>query len=142
MVAAGNRRRQRQAQDEGRAIEDRRHERGDDVGGKERRVGAQQPEEPFSIGEGEAARIFTGLIYSIALLLAAALLAGQTARPITLVAEVRAALTAHDLTRAEAIVALHSRFSERTRYLRYFSPYPRIPARDLARFVTASNDAL
>ena len=27
------------------------------------------------------------------------------------------------------IVALHSRFSERTRYLRYFSPYPRIPAR-------------
>ena len=26
---------------------------------------------------------------------------------------------------------MHSRFSERTRYLRYFSPYPRIPARDL-----------
>ncbi|HEU4423480.1 MAG TPA: GNAT family N-acetyltransferase, partial [Pilimelia sp.] len=36
---------------------------------------------------------------------------------------------------AEAIVALHSRFSERTRYLRYFSPYPRIPERDLRRFV-------
>jgi acyl-CoA synthetase (NDP forming)/GNAT superfamily N-acetyltransferase len=36
---------------------------------------------------------------------------------------------------ADAIVALHSRFSERTRYLRYFSPYPRIPARDLRRFV-------
>jgi acyl-CoA synthetase (NDP forming)/RimJ/RimL family protein N-acetyltransferase len=35
---------------------------------------------------------------------------------------------------AEAIVALHSRFSDRTRYLRYFSPYPRIPARDLKRF--------
>ena len=35
---------------------------------------------------------------------------------------------------ADAIVALHSRFSERTRYLRYFSAYPRIPARDLHRF--------
>ncbi|WDZ87600.1 GNAT family N-acetyltransferase [Micromonospora cathayae] len=32
------------------------------------------------------------------------------------------------------IVAMHSRFSERTRYLRYFSPYPRIPERDLHRF--------
>ncbi|MEV7226327.1 GNAT family N-acetyltransferase [Polymorphospora sp. NPDC051019] len=36
---------------------------------------------------------------------------------------------------AAAIVAMHSRFSERTRYLRYFSPYPRIPERDLHRFV-------
>ena len=36
---------------------------------------------------------------------------------------------------AARIVALHSRFSERTRYLRYFSPYPRIPQRDLRRFV-------
>jgi acyl-CoA synthetase (NDP forming)/RimJ/RimL family protein N-acetyltransferase len=36
---------------------------------------------------------------------------------------------------APLIVALHSRFSERTRYLRYFSPYPRIPERDLHRFV-------
>ncbi|MEV0152368.1 GNAT family N-acetyltransferase [Micromonospora sp. NPDC050686] len=36
---------------------------------------------------------------------------------------------------APAIVAMHSRFSERTRYLRYFSPYPRIPERDLRRFV-------
>jgi acyl-CoA synthetase (NDP forming)/RimJ/RimL family protein N-acetyltransferase len=36
---------------------------------------------------------------------------------------------------ADAIVALHSRFSARTRYLRYFSPYPRIPQRDLYRFV-------
>ncbi|WP_345733783.1 GNAT family N-acetyltransferase, partial [Cryptosporangium minutisporangium] len=35
---------------------------------------------------------------------------------------------------ADAIVALHSRFSDRTRYLRYFSPYPRIPPRDLKRF--------
>ncbi|NUT31918.1 MAG: GNAT family N-acetyltransferase [Hamadaea sp.] len=36
---------------------------------------------------------------------------------------------------ADAIVAMHARFSDRTRYLRYFSPYPRIPARDLDRFV-------
>ncbi|HZN17101.1 MAG TPA: GNAT family N-acetyltransferase [Micromonosporaceae bacterium] len=36
---------------------------------------------------------------------------------------------------ADAMVALHSRFSQRTRYLRYFSPYPRIPPRDLVRFV-------
>jgi acyl-CoA synthetase (NDP forming)/GNAT superfamily N-acetyltransferase len=35
---------------------------------------------------------------------------------------------------ADAILALHARFSERTRYLRYFSPYPRIPERDLKRF--------
>ncbi|MBY8871152.1 GNAT family N-acetyltransferase [Micromonospora sp. PLK6-60] len=35
---------------------------------------------------------------------------------------------------APDIVAMHSRFSERTRYLRYFSPYPRIPERDLRRF--------
>jgi len=40
---------------------------------------------------------------------------------------------------ADRIVALHSRFSDRTRYLRYFSPYPRIPARDLARFVTVDH---
>ncbi|MFC7545508.1 GNAT family N-acetyltransferase [Plantactinospora sp. GCM10030261] len=40
---------------------------------------------------------------------------------------------------APAIVAMHSRFSERTRYLRYFSPYPRIPERDLARFVTVDH---
>ncbi|MBB5827960.1 bifunctional acetate--CoA ligase family protein/GNAT family N-acetyltransferase [Micromonospora carbonacea] len=36
---------------------------------------------------------------------------------------------------APGIVAMHARFSERTRYLRYFSPYPRIPERDLNRFV-------
>ncbi|MFC8850944.1 MULTISPECIES: GNAT family N-acetyltransferase [unclassified Micromonospora] len=36
---------------------------------------------------------------------------------------------------APGIVAMHARFSERTRYLRYFSPYPRIPERDLHRFV-------
>jgi acyl-CoA synthetase (NDP forming)/GNAT superfamily N-acetyltransferase len=40
---------------------------------------------------------------------------------------------------AAAIVALHSRFSVRTRYLRYFSPYPRIPERDLARFVNVDH---
>ncbi|HEX5595239.1 MAG TPA: GNAT family N-acetyltransferase [Micromonosporaceae bacterium] len=40
---------------------------------------------------------------------------------------------------AEAIVAMHARFSERTRYLRYFSPYPRIPDRDLRRFVTVDH---
>ncbi|MFF5179230.1 GNAT family N-acetyltransferase [Micromonospora sp. NPDC000316] len=40
---------------------------------------------------------------------------------------------------APAIVAMHSRFSERTRYLRYFSPYPRIPERDLVRFVTVDH---
>ena len=40
---------------------------------------------------------------------------------------------------AAGIVALHSRFSERTRYLRYFSPYPRIPERDLHRFVNVDH---
>lgn len=35
---------------------------------------------------------------------------------------------------APAIVALHGRLSERTRYFRYFGPYPRIPERDLRRF--------
>ncbi|WP_433532087.1 GNAT family N-acetyltransferase [Micromonospora sp. CA-263727] len=42
-------------------------------------------------------------------------------------------------TDAPAIVAMHSRFSERTRYLRYFSPYPRIPERDLRRFVNVDH---
>lgn len=40
---------------------------------------------------------------------------------------------------ADAVVAMHGRFSERTRYLRYFSPYPRIPARDLHRFVNVDH---
>ncbi len=40
---------------------------------------------------------------------------------------------------APAIVDLHSRMSERTRYLRYFSPYPRIPERDLERFVNVDH---
>ncbi|WP_327005690.1 GNAT family N-acetyltransferase [Dactylosporangium sp. NBC_01737] len=40
---------------------------------------------------------------------------------------------------ADRIVALHSRFSEKTRYLRYFSAYPRIPQRDLDRFVNVDH---
>jgi thiol-disulfide isomerase/thioredoxin len=42
---------------------------------------------------------------TVAIVLTSLLVAGQTARPVSLVAEVRAALTAHDLTKAEAIVA-------------------------------------
>ena len=40
---------------------------------------------------------------------------------------------------APAVVETHSRFSERTRYLRFFSPYPRIPERDLHRFVNVDH---
>jgi acyl-CoA synthetase (NDP forming)/RimJ/RimL family protein N-acetyltransferase len=40
---------------------------------------------------------------------------------------------------APAVVALHSRFSDRTRYLRYFSPYPRIPPRELEHFVNVDH---
>ena len=42
---------------------------------------------------------------ALAIVLTSLLAVGQTARPVTLVAEVRAALAAHDLTKAEAIVA-------------------------------------
>lgn len=35
---------------------------------------------------------------------------------------------------ADALVAFHAGLSDRTRYLRYFSAYPRIPERDLYRF--------
>jgi len=42
---------------------------------------------------------------ALALALAASLLAGQAARPVTLLSEVREAIAAHDLTRAEALVA-------------------------------------
>ena len=35
---------------------------------------------------------------------------------------------------ADAIVTFHGGLSPRTRYLRYFSAYPRIPDRDLRRF--------
>ncbi|GIJ11276.1 GNAT family N-acetyltransferase [Micromonospora andamanensis] len=44
-----------------------------------------------------------------------------------------------DPSDAPEIVAMHARFSERTRYLRYFSPYPRIPERDLHRFVNVDH---
>ncbi|MBA2390894.1 MAG: GNAT family N-acetyltransferase [Geodermatophilaceae bacterium] len=37
---------------------------------------------------------------------------------------------------AEGLAGLHARSSERTRYLRFFGPYPRIPERELRRFVT------
>lgn len=40
---------------------------------------------------------------------------------------------------AEALVRFHGGLSQRTRYLRYFSAYPRIPERDLARFVTVDH---
>src|SRR5215510_11740684 len=40
---------------------------------------------------------------------------------------------------ADALVAMHARLSERTRYLRFFNPYPRIPPRDLARFVNVDH---
>ena len=40
---------------------------------------------------------------------------------------------------ADALVAFHGRLSDRTRYLRYFGPYPRIPARDLQRFSTVDH---
>nr|MDQ3579166.1 GNAT family N-acetyltransferase [Actinomycetota bacterium] len=40
---------------------------------------------------------------------------------------------------ADALLAFHSRLSERTRYFRYFGPYPRIPARDLTRFSTVDH---
>ncbi|WP_027943147.1 bifunctional GNAT family N-acetyltransferase/acetate--CoA ligase family protein [Amycolatopsis taiwanensis] len=35
---------------------------------------------------------------------------------------------------ADRLVAFHAKLSERTRYLRYFGAYPRIPPRDLERF--------
>ncbi|WP_019853522.1 bifunctional GNAT family N-acetyltransferase/acetate--CoA ligase family protein [Actinopolyspora mortivallis] len=35
---------------------------------------------------------------------------------------------------AEQLVAFHGRLSDRTRYYRYFSPYPRMPQRDVERF--------
>ena len=40
---------------------------------------------------------------------------------------------------APSLVAMHSRFSERTRYLRYFSAHPRIPERELRRFVNVDH---
>ena len=40
---------------------------------------------------------------------------------------------------AAALVEFHAGMSDRTRYLRYFSPYPRIPERDLERFVNVDH---
>ncbi|GAB3001695.1 GNAT family N-acetyltransferase [Amycolatopsis acidiphila] len=40
---------------------------------------------------------------------------------------------------AERLVAFHGRLSERTRYLRYFGAYPRIPQRDLERFTVVDH---
>ena len=38
-------------------------------------------------------------------------------------------------------LAFHARLSERTRYLRYFGPYPHIPPRDLERFTVVDHHA-
>jgi acyl-CoA synthetase (NDP forming)/GNAT superfamily N-acetyltransferase len=40
---------------------------------------------------------------------------------------------------ADKLLAFHGRLSERTRYFRYFGPYPRIPKRDLERFSTVDH---
>ncbi|MBY8848150.1 GNAT family N-acetyltransferase [Saccharothrix longispora] len=40
---------------------------------------------------------------------------------------------------AEKLLAFHGRLSERTRYFRYFGPYPRMPRRDLVRFSTVDH---
>ncbi len=42
---------------------------------------------------------------------------------------------------ADALVRFHESLSERTRYLRFFGPYPRISERDLARFTTVDHHA-
>jgi acyl-CoA synthetase (NDP forming)/GNAT superfamily N-acetyltransferase len=40
---------------------------------------------------------------------------------------------------AEKLIDFHAHLSERTRYLRFFGPYPRIPPRDLERFTTVDH---
>ncbi|GGP40602.1 bifunctional acetate--CoA ligase family protein/GNAT family N-acetyltransferase [Saccharothrix coeruleofusca] len=40
---------------------------------------------------------------------------------------------------ADRLLAFHGRLSERTRYFRYFGPYPRMPQRDLQRFSTVDH---
>jgi acyl-CoA synthetase (NDP forming) len=42
---------------------------------------------------------------------------------------------------ADALIAFHSRLSERTRYLRYFGPYPTMPQRDVLNFTTVDHHA-
>jgi RimJ/RimL family protein N-acetyltransferase len=44
-----------------------------------------------------------------------------------------------ELSDAPGIVELHARMSDRTRYLRFFSSYPRISPADLRRFVTVDH---
>ncbi|BDH57094.1 hypothetical protein MTP03_20330 [Tsukamurella sp. PLM1] len=41
---------------------------------------------------------------------------------------------------ADAIVEFHAGLSERTRYLRYFGPYPVMPPRDVARMTTVDHE--
>src|SRR5205823_3074248 len=69
---------------------------GDGRGGQQRHDGYQQ-------FHAMLLRHNTGM--KSAILALAVLVAGQNARPVTVVSEVRAALNAHDLARAEAIVA-------------------------------------
>ncbi len=40
---------------------------------------------------------------------------------------------------ADGILRLHSRLSERSRYFRFFGAYPRMPSRDLHRFVNVDH---
>ncbi len=40
---------------------------------------------------------------------------------------------------ADRLVAFHAKLSERTRYLRYFGPYPTMSARDIVRFTTVDH---
>jgi acyl-CoA synthetase (NDP forming)/RimJ/RimL family protein N-acetyltransferase len=40
---------------------------------------------------------------------------------------------------ADTLLRFHESLSERTRYLRFFGPYPRIPPKDLARFTTVDH---
>ncbi|MCS7476611.1 GNAT family N-acetyltransferase [Umezawaea endophytica] len=40
---------------------------------------------------------------------------------------------------ADRLLAFHGRLSERTRYFRYFGPYPRMPKRDLVHFSTVDH---
>ena len=42
---------------------------------------------------------------------------------------------------ADAVLAFHAQLSERTRYLRYFGPYPYISPRDLERFTVVDHHA-
>ncbi|MCA1186081.1 GNAT family N-acetyltransferase [Saccharopolyspora sp. 6T] len=40
---------------------------------------------------------------------------------------------------ADQLISFHSRLSDRTRYFRYFGPYPRMPKRDVERFSTVDH---